>query len=147
MEIDNLKCNKIAPCIFNENALQNVTSIFSSNKPLSKNFMNFRYVMCISSFFSRNYIWFGPYIFFHRLQNNPSCWQTNNTNDVRKVNKIWTCLSCNRSYEDQRTSENLIKCEPMPANFQHIAAIFFFRWNPACALNIRHLNLLNCRVK
>lgn len=44
MEIDNLKCNEIAPCIFNENALQNVTSIFSSNKPLSKNFMNFRYV-------------------------------------------------------------------------------------------------------
>lgn len=68
-------------------------------------------------FFSRNYIWFGPYIFFHRLQNNPSCWQTKNTNDVRKVNQIWTCLSCNRSYEDQRTSENLIKCEPMPANF------------------------------
>lgn len=51
MEIDNLKCNEIAPCIFNKNALQNVTSIFSSNKPLSKNFMNFRYVMCISFFF------------------------------------------------------------------------------------------------
>lgn len=52
MEIDNLKYNEIAPCIFNENALQNVTSIVSSNKPLSKNFMNFRYVMCISiSFF------------------------------------------------------------------------------------------------
>lgn len=48
MEIDNLKYNEIAPCIFNENALQNVTSILSSNKPLSKNFMNFRYVMCIS---------------------------------------------------------------------------------------------------
>lgn len=82
-------------------------------------------MLCVFLFFSRNYIWFGPYIFFHRLQNNPSCWQTNNTNDVRKVNKIWTCLSCNRSYEDQRTSENLIKCEPMPANFWHIAAIFF----------------------
>lgn len=51
MEIDNLKCNEIAPCIFNENALQNVTSILSSNKPLSKNFMNFKYVMCISFFF------------------------------------------------------------------------------------------------
>lgn len=51
MEIDNLKYNEIAPCIFNENALQNVTSILSSNKPLSKNFMNFRYVMCISFFF------------------------------------------------------------------------------------------------
>lgn len=50
MEIDNLKYNEIAPCIFNENALQNVTSILSSNKPLSKNFMNFRYVMCISFF-------------------------------------------------------------------------------------------------
>lgn len=51
MEIDNLKYNEIAPCIFDENALQNVTSILSSNKPLSKNFMNFRYVMCISFFF------------------------------------------------------------------------------------------------
>lgn len=50
MEIDNLKYNEIAPCIFDENALQNVTSILSSNKPLSKNFMNFRYVMCISFF-------------------------------------------------------------------------------------------------
>lgn len=50
MEIDNLKYNEIAPCIFYENALQNVTSILSSNKPLSKNFMNFRYVMCISFF-------------------------------------------------------------------------------------------------
>lgn len=56
MEIDNLKCNEIAPCIFNENALQNVTSIFSSNKPLSKNFMNFRYVMCISFFFFQEII-------------------------------------------------------------------------------------------
>lgn len=56
MEIDNLKYNEIAPCIFNENALQNVTSILSSNKPLSKNFMNFRYVMCISIFFFQEII-------------------------------------------------------------------------------------------
>lgn len=56
MEIDNLKCNEIAPCIFNKNALQNVTSILSSNKPLSKNFMNFRYVMCISFFFFQEII-------------------------------------------------------------------------------------------
>lgn len=51
MEIDNLKYNEIAPCIFDENALQNVTSILSSTKPLSKNFINFRYVKCISFFF------------------------------------------------------------------------------------------------
>lgn len=56
MEIDNLKYNEIAPCIFNENALQNVTSILSSNKSLSKNFMNFRYVMCISNFFFQEII-------------------------------------------------------------------------------------------